>query len=235
MPRPFGLKLTPVLKIGVAAGLAGVAAPAVCADPVNAVASVDFAPSGAVASSKLRGFRILRMPPSVSSGASAVATHPADAPDLQAQTPERYYDLSLAQTVEPGKLDTIKHNLRQRGTGMNDAYLHGDHGLRMSVGSSYHMQYRTAPDGPGAFGGTGTTMRRPAGAVNLRDGYEGYAPVAMVGYDAFVSDRMKIGVEGGMMIGRSTAMYADETVPGTGNDDRLARNPVADVVMTYAF
>jgi hypothetical protein len=145
------------------------------------------------------------------------------------------YDLRLARGYQSNVVTTLKQNLRARGTGMRDAYAHGDHGLRLSVGSSYHMRYRASDVGPGAAAGTAALMRLPVGAVNLRDGYENYAPVAMVGYDAAVSDRMKIGVEGGMMIGRSTAMYADETVPGIREESHTARNPVADLVMTYAF
>lgn len=145
------------------------------------------------------------------------------------------YDLRVARGYQANAVTTLKQNLRARGTGMKDAYAHGDRGLRVSVGSSYHMRYRASDVGPGAAAGRAALMRLPVGAVNLRDGYESYAPVAMVGYDAAVSDRMKIGVEGGMMVGRSTAMYADETVPGLRDDSHSARNPVADLVMTYAF
>lgn len=145
------------------------------------------------------------------------------------------YDLRLARGYRSNAVTTLKQNLRARGTGMKDAYAHGDRGLRVSVGSSYHMRYRASDVGPGAAAGRAALMRLPVGAVNLRDGYESYAPVAMLGYDAALSDRMKIGVEGGMMVGRSTAMYADETVPGLRDDSHSARNPVADLVMTYAF
>lgn len=145
------------------------------------------------------------------------------------------YDLRLARGYQANAVTTLKQNLRARGTGMKDAYAHGDHGLRVSVGSSYHMLYRASDVGPGAAAGRAALMRLPVGAVNLRDGYESYAPVAMLGYDAAVSDRMKVGIEGGMMVGRSTAMYADETVPGLREESHSARNPVADLVMTYAF
>ncbi|MGY2735330.1 hypothetical protein [Sphingomonas sp. UYP23] len=145
------------------------------------------------------------------------------------------YDLRVARGYQANAVTALKQNLRARGTGMTDAYAHGDHGLRVSVGSSYHMRYRASDAGPGAAAGRAALMRLPVGAVNLRDGYESYAPVAMLGYDAAVSERMKIGVEGGMMVGRSTAMYADETLPGMRDDSHSARNPVADLVMTYAF
>lgn len=158
------------------------------------------------------------------------------APDGQAGAdPAVSYDLRLARGYQANAVTTLKQTLHARGTGMKDAYAHGDHGLRLSVGSSYHMRYRASDVGPGAEAGRAALMRLPVGAVNLRDGYESYAPVAMVGYDAAVSDRMKIGVEGGMMVGRSTAMYADETVPGLREESHSARNPVADLVMTYAF
>lgn len=145
------------------------------------------------------------------------------------------YDLRLARGYQANAVTTLKQNLRARGTGMKDAYAHGDRGLRVSVGSSYHMRYRASDVGPGAAAGTDALMRLPVGAVNLREGYENYAPVAMLGYDAAVSERMKVGIEGGMMVGRSTAMYADETVPGLREESHSARNPVADLVMTYAF
>jgi hypothetical protein len=141
------------------------------------------------------------------------------------------YDLRLVQRDDDSLKTTLKRRFRARGTGMRDAYVDGDSGLRMSIGNRYHMTYRATSRMPGSRG----AARRGSNVVNLRDGFEGYAPVALAGYDRFVSDRMKIGVEGGMMIGRSTAMYADETMPGAGSTDRTARNPVADVVMTYAF
>ena len=162
-----------------------------------------------------------------------VSTLPADEPGVRRGAAS--YDLRLAPKYDISRLMQIKQSLRHRGTGMRDAYLHGASGLRASVGSSYHVQYRASGTGPGRAAGSAALMRLPVGAVNLRDGYESYAPVAMVGYDAYVSDRMKIGVEGGMMVGRSTAMYADETVPGVIDTSHVARNPVADVVMTYAF
>lgn len=140
------------------------------------------------------------------------------------------YDLRLAQRDDDSLKTTLKRRFRARGTGMRDAYVDGDSGLRLSIGNSYHMAYRATSRMPGS-----RAARRGSNVVNLRDGFEGYAPVALAGYDRFVSDRMKIGVEGGMMIGRSTAMYADETMPGAGSAERTARNPVADVVMTYAF
>lgn len=145
------------------------------------------------------------------------------------------YDLRVAVAYQGNRLTPIKQSLRVRGTGMKDAYLHGTSGLRMSVGSSYHMQYRASDYGPGAAAGSKALMRLPVGAVNLRDGYESYAPVAMAGYDTYVSDRMKVGVEGGMMVGRSTAMYADETIPRGSDESHAGHNPVADLVMSYAF
>lgn len=156
-------------------------------------------------------------------------------PDLGASKPGPAYDLRVAAAYQDNRLSPITQNLRVRGTGMRDAYLHGTSGLRMSVGSSYHMQYRASDYGPGAAAGSKALMRLPIGAVNLRDGYESYAPVAMAGYDTNVSDRMKIGVEGGMMVGRSTAMYADETMPHGSDESHVGHNPVADVVMSYAF
>ena len=221
-----------------------VVGPSAMANTTDVPTAIDFATTvaathanpGVIVAPKVRTFQVLTMPPPSSIGASPPSMSLAReaSPVAETNDPEVYYDLRLARSATPDKLATIKNNLRQRGTGMRDAYLHGDHGLRMSVGNSYHMQYRGSDLGVGATG-SGPTMRRPLGAVNLRDGYEGYAPVAMAGYDTFVTDRMKIGVEGGMMIGRSTAMYADETVPGTGDGSRVARNPVADLVMTYAF
>lgn len=141
------------------------------------------------------------------------------------------YDLRLARQDDASLGSSLKRRFRTRGTGIRDAYVEGDSGLRVSIGNSYHMNYRATTRTPGSR----AAVRRGSSAVNLRDGYEAYAPVAMAGYDRFVSDRMKVGVEGGMMIGRSTAMYADETMPGAGSAERTARNPVADVVMTYAF
>uniref|UniRef100_UPI0035CBA457 hypothetical protein n=1 Tax=uncultured Sphingomonas sp. TaxID=158754 RepID=UPI0035CBA457 len=145
------------------------------------------------------------------------------------------YDLRLARAYETNRLAPIKQSLRARGTGMKDAYLHGSSGARLSVGSSYHMQYRASEIGPGAAAGSAALMRMPVGTVNLRDGFESYAPVAMVGYDTYVGDRLKLGVEGGMMVGRSTAMYADDTLPDRPGVRPGGQNPVADVVMTYAF
>lgn len=161
-----------------------------------------------------------------------VALSPGGAADAN---PAVSYDLRLARGYRSNVVSTFKQNLRARGTGMKDAYAHGDSGLRVSVGSSYHMRYRASNVGPGAAAGSAALMRLPVGAVNLRDGYENTAPVAMVGYDTIVNDRMKVGIEGGMMAGRSTAMYADETVPGLREESHSARNPVADLVMTYAF
>lgn len=174
---------------------------------------------------------------------TGAASPGAKAPDLvsldpgaQASAdPATSYDLRLARGYQSNAVARLKQNLRARGTGMKDAYAHGDSGLRVSVGSSYHMRYRPSNVGPGAAAGTAALMRVPLGAVNLRDGYENYAPVAMVGYDTAIGDRMKVGIEGGMMVGRSTAMYADETVPGLREESHAARNPVADLVMTYAF
>ncbi|WP_242137547.1 hypothetical protein [Sphingomonas sp. TREG-RG-20F-R18-01] len=224
---------------GVVFGLACAIVSAARADTANGAVSAELAPHAVAPGAGSRAMRVLSLP----SRATVVAMTPLptrvtgsdSASDPGARGPDGFYDLRLAQSDAPNKLARIKRNLQLRGTGMRDAYLHGDHGLRMSVGSSYHMQYRAAEQGPGAAAGSGALMRLPVGAVNLRNGYEGYAPVAMAGYDTFVSDRMKVGIEGGMMIGRSTAMYADETVPGTGDGSRVGRNPVADVVMTYAF
>ncbi|WP_010183950.1 hypothetical protein [Sphingomonas sp. PAMC 26605] len=168
-------------------------------------------------------------------GAAGASVAALSASTQAGSDPAASYDLRLARRYQSNAVTTLKQNLRARGTGMKDAYAHGDHGLRVSVGSSYHMRYRASDVGPGAAAGTAALMRLPVGAVNLRDGYENYAPVAMVGYDAAVSERMKVGIEGGMMVGRSTAMYADETVPGIREESHTARNPVADLVMTYAF
>lgn len=170
--------------------------------------------------------------PQTATGNGLVSLSPDAPADVQ---PEISYDLRLRRGYQSNAVTTLKQNLRARGTGMKDAYAHGDHGLRLSVGSSYHMRYRASDVGPGAAAGTAALMRVPVGAVNLRDGYESTAPVAMVGYDAAVGDRMKVGIEGGMMVGRSTAMYADETIPGIREESHAARNPVADLVMTYAF
>lgn len=160
-----------------------------------------------------------------------VLTDPASGTAL-GHTPRRApYDLRHEQREDDRLGPSLKRRLRARGTGMRDAYMEGDSGLRLSVGNSYHMTYRATS----RMAGSRAAARRGSSAVNLRDGYEGYAPVALAGYDRFVSDRMKVGVEGGMMVGRSTAMYADETMPGAGSAERTARNPVADVVMTYAF
>jgi len=177
--------------------------------------------------------------PSVGAGATrdrmgamrTVLTDPASETALGHMPRPAPYDLRHMYR-EDGSLGTsLKRRLRSRGTGMRDAYMDGDSGLRLSVGNSYHMTYRATS----RMAGSRAAARRGSSAVNLRDGYEGYAPVALAGYDRFVSDRMKVGVEGGMMVGRSTAMYADESMPGAGSAERTARNPVADVVMTYAF
>ncbi|WP_010164639.1 hypothetical protein [Sphingomonas sp. PAMC 26617] len=160
-----------------------------------------------------------------------VLTDPARETALGHQPRQVPYDLRVAKRDDGSLGTSLKRRLRPRGSGTRDAYLDGDSGLRVSVGSSYHMSYRATS----RMAGSRMAARRGSSAVNLRDGYEGYAPVALAGYDRFVSDRMKIGVEGGMMVGRSTAMYADETMPGAGSAERTARNPVADVVMTYAF
>lgn len=177
--------------------------------------------------------------PSIGAGATldrtgamrTVLTDPAGETALGHMPRLAPYDLHHMHR-EDGSLGTsLKRRLRARGTGMRDAYMDGDSGLRLSVGNSYHMTYRATS----RMAGSRAAARRGSSAVNLRDGYEGYAPVALAGYDRFVSDRMKVGLEGGMMVGRSTAMYADESMPGAGSAERTARNPVADVVMTYAF
>jgi len=165
------------------------------------------------------------------SGTRAALLDPAGETALGHDPRPPSYDLRLAQRDDGGVRASLKRRFRARDTGIRDAYVAGESGLRVSIGNSYHMGYA----GTSRVAGSRPAARRGSSAVNLRDGYEGYAPVAMAGYDRFVSDRMKIGVEGGMMIGRSAAMYADETMPGAGSTERTARNPVADVVMTYAF
>jgi hypothetical protein len=157
--------------------------------------------------------------------------NPADQTALGHDPRQAFYDLRLAQRNDGSLGTTLKRRFRARGTGIRDAYVDGDSGLRMSIGNSYHMSYRATTRTQSAR----ASARRRSSAVNLRDGFEGYAPVALAGYDRFVSGRLKIGVEGGMMIGHSTAMYADESMPGAGSTERTSRNPVADVVMTYAF
>ena len=132
-------------------------------------------------------------------------------------------------------LDPIKRRLRFRGSGIVDVYRRDNHGFRLSGGGRYHMQYSPPDYGPGAASGTTALMRVPQGAVNLLDGYEWYAPVAMAGYDRFIADRLKVGVEGGMMFGRATGLYGTTTLPDGSADSRTTRNPVGDVVMTYTF
>ena len=132
-------------------------------------------------------------------------------------------------------LAPFRRALRPRGDGMFDFYPRRGIGLRLTAGTRYYRRYGAADDGPGMLAGPIATMRMPGGAVALRYGYERYAPVAMVGYDVALNERITLGVEGGMMSGRANAMYGSTAFPGGPNVARATDNPVADVIVTYRF
>ncbi len=173
--------------------------------------------------------------PTVASNVLFIPSEPLKSPKAEPRLSNRALAIPAFDASRTGMFASIKDGVRSRGSSMTDVYLHGTYGFHLSAGSSYRVDY-VAPDyGPGAAAGAAALMKLPFGAVQLRDGYESYAPVAMLGYDHPLTDRLRIGVEGGAMRGRAAAIYPVESMPTEIPPDRVGINPVGDLVVTYLF
>lgn len=173
--------------------------------------------------------------PIVASNVLLIPAGPVLTPRPTSHASNRALAMQAFDASHTGVFASIRSGMRSRGSSMTDVYVHGTYGFHLSAGSSYRVDY-TAPDyGPSAPAGTAALMKLPLGAVQLRDGYESYAPVAMVGYDRPLTNRLRLGIEGGAMRGRAAAIYPVESMPTAIPPDRAGINPVGDLVMTYLF
>lgn len=120
-----------------------------------------------------------------------------------------------------------------------DLYPVAGSGLRLSAGTRLHAGYAQVAVSPD----TRTAMRndpwRSRGPSSLGNGYQSYAPVAMVGYDRRLTERWRLGVDAGAMRGRMASIYPfDGSVghgsgPGVDGADQV--NPMMDLTVACAF
>lgn len=112
-------------------------------------------------------------------------------------------------------------------------------GLHLSGGTRFNVGYDPSTFSPDTRIALTFDPRRPSGAIALRDGFERFAPIAMVGYSHPVGTRLVAGVDVGAMVGRAVTLYPfiDRPVPSVGplRDSRALFNPVVDVTLACAF
>ncbi len=111
--------------------------------------------------------------------------------------------------------------------------------LRLSFGTRFYSRYSadlTSPDAEVALHFNPFGNARP---VALHQGFERFAPIALIGFDRPIGGGWRAGVDGGAMLGQAVTVYPYVQQPidllGAQRPQTDTLNPVGAVTLAYQF
>ena len=111
--------------------------------------------------------------------------------------------------------------------------------LRLSLGTRFYTDYGADGTTPDAEVALHFNPRGNNRSVALRDGFERFAPIALIGFDRAIGGGWRAGVDGGAMLGQAVTVfpYVDRPsgLPGAQTPPADSLNPVGAVTLSYAF
>ena len=111
--------------------------------------------------------------------------------------------------------------------------------LRLSLGTRFYSGYSADGTSPGAEAALNFNPRGNNRPAALRDGFDRFAPIALIGFERAIGGGWRAGVDAGAMLGRAVSVVPNVDRPGgisgaqTPHADPL--NPVGAVTLNYAF